>query len=154
MESLLSQRHEPHTAVEGYAECAALARAHYENFTVVSWLLHADKRDHLNAIYAFCRTVDDLGDEHVGDRLAALDEWGSRPPPMLRFGASSSLHDRAPGHDSPIRRAHRPIPPSHRRESNGPGDDAPPDFRGPGALLHTFGESRRSSCSLRIRLSR
>lgn len=75
MESLLSQRHEPHTAVEGYAECAALARAHYENFTVVSWLLHADKRDHLNAIYAFCRTVDDLGDEHVGDRLAALDEW-------------------------------------------------------------------------------
>ena len=75
MESLLSQRREPHTVEEGYDECAALARAHYENFTVVSWLLPADKRNHLNAIYAFCRTVDDLGDEHVGDRLAALDEW-------------------------------------------------------------------------------
>ena len=60
---------------EAYARCAALARSHYENFTVVSRFLPADKRDHMNAVYAFCRSVDDLGDEYVGDRLAALDEW-------------------------------------------------------------------------------
>ncbi len=75
VESLLSEMREPHTVEEAYARCAALARGHYENFTVVSRFLPADKRDHLNAVYAFCRSVDDLGDEYVGDRLAALEEW-------------------------------------------------------------------------------
>ena len=64
-----------HTAEQGYALCADLARTHYENFTVGSWLLPRDKRKHIYAVYAFCRTVDDLGDEHEGDRLQALDEW-------------------------------------------------------------------------------
>jgi phytoene/squalene synthetase len=32
-------------------------------------------RPHLYAIYAYCRGVDDLGDEAHGDRLALLDEW-------------------------------------------------------------------------------
>ncbi|MCS7207926.1 MAG: squalene synthase HpnC [Dehalococcoidia bacterium] len=60
---------------EAYALCVCLARTHYENFTVGSWLLPRDKLRHVCAIYAFCRTVDDLGDEAQGDRLALLDEW-------------------------------------------------------------------------------
>ena len=75
MDSALSQRTAPVTIDEAYAQCAALARTHYENFTVVSWFLPRDKRRHLSAIYAFCRFVDDLGDEHADDRLGALAEW-------------------------------------------------------------------------------
>ena len=75
MDSVVSARRASVTVDEAYAQCAALARSHYENFTVASWLLPGDKRPHLNAIYAFCRFVDDLGDEYAGDRLGALDEW-------------------------------------------------------------------------------
>ena len=75
MKVLLSGSAPSTTAEEGYARCAELAKTHYENFTVGSWLLPRDKRKHIYAIYAFCRSVDDLGDEHQGDRLKALDEW-------------------------------------------------------------------------------
>ena len=60
---------------EAYGECERLARSHYENFTVASFLFPKDKRKHFYAIYAFCRFVDDLGDEFKGDRLRALDFW-------------------------------------------------------------------------------
>ena len=60
---------------KAYALCARLAKTHYENFTVGSWLLPPDTLKYLYAIYAFCRSVDDLGDEHQGDRLKALDHW-------------------------------------------------------------------------------
>ena len=75
MESLLSESPALPTVEEGYARCAELAKAHYENFTVGSWLLPQEKRRHIYAIYAFCRFVDDLGDEHPGGRLEALDAW-------------------------------------------------------------------------------
>ena len=75
MESVLTARAPNLTADQAYALCARLAKTHYENFTVGSWLLPRDKRRHVYAIYAFCRSVDDLGDEHPGDRLAALDVW-------------------------------------------------------------------------------
>ena len=60
---------------EAYAYCRRLATSHYENFTVVSWLLPRALRPHMYAVYAYCRGVDDLGDESPGDRLALLDEW-------------------------------------------------------------------------------
>ena len=43
--------------------CQRLARSHYENFTVGSRLIPRDKLQHIYAVYAYCRTVDDLGDE-------------------------------------------------------------------------------------------
>lgn len=46
-----------------YRYCERLAQTHYENFTVGSWLLPKAKRRHVHAIYGYCRTVDDLGDE-------------------------------------------------------------------------------------------
>lgn len=65
--------------VEGSASpwriCADLATKHYENFTVGSRLLPRRLRRHFWAIYAYCRTVDDLGDEASGDRLALLQHW-------------------------------------------------------------------------------
>ena len=60
---------------EGYAYCQRLATSHYENFSVVSWLLPRPLRPHMYAVYAYCRGVDDLGDEAEGDRLALLDGW-------------------------------------------------------------------------------
>ena len=61
--------------VESYAYCADLARSHYENFTVISRFTPRQHRPALEAVYAFCRHTDDLGDEAEGDRLALLDEW-------------------------------------------------------------------------------
>jgi squalene synthase HpnC len=57
--------------------CRRLARRHYENFTVASWLLPGGLRQHFSNVYAYCRWADDLADE-VGDprrSLALLDWW-------------------------------------------------------------------------------
>lgn len=64
----------PPTLEAAYAQCRRVALGHRENFPVVSWLLPKYLRDPMFAVYAFCRGVDDLGDEAPGDRLALLDE--------------------------------------------------------------------------------
>ncbi len=53
-----------------------LATHHYENFTVVSWLLPRRLHRHFYNVYAYCRWADDLGDE-VSDRSRALEllDW-------------------------------------------------------------------------------
>ncbi len=60
---------------DAYRWCRDFARAHEENFTMISWLLPRAIRPHFAALYTFCRMTDDLGDEASGDRLALLDEW-------------------------------------------------------------------------------
>ncbi len=67
----------PPSLAESRAYCAQLARRHYENFTVASWLLPRKLRPHFYHIYAYCRTADDLADE-IGDparSLQLLDDW-------------------------------------------------------------------------------
>lgn len=61
-----------------YRACEQLARSHYENFTVASFLLPRRVRRHMAALYGFARGVDDIGDESRGDRLAELDRWEER----------------------------------------------------------------------------
>jgi squalene synthase HpnC len=56
-----------------YEFCARLAKSHYENFTVASWLMPREMRPHMYAIYAYARMADDFADEHHD--LAMLDEW-------------------------------------------------------------------------------
>ena len=58
-----------------YDACQRLARESYENFNVGSWFIKRPLRPHFYSIYAFCRLVDDLGDEVEGDRSALLDRW-------------------------------------------------------------------------------
>ena len=77
---------------DAYAYCRRLAHSHYENFTVGSLLLPRQIRPHIYTLYAYCRAVDDLGDESMPEtaagpgesvapadttayRLALLDEW-------------------------------------------------------------------------------
>ena len=54
-----------------------LARRHYENFTVVSWLLPRRLRQDLYNVYSFCRWADDLGDELGAPDLSlrSLEWW-------------------------------------------------------------------------------
>ena len=66
---------------EAYAACVRLARSHYENFPVASWLLPAPMRRHVAAVYAFARTADDIADEGTvpaADRQRRLDDWRLR----------------------------------------------------------------------------
>lgn len=60
---------------EAFAHCELLARTHYENFSVGTRLIPRELRKHFYSIYAFCRGVDDLGDEAAGDRIALLNDW-------------------------------------------------------------------------------
>ena len=52
---------------KSYKFCRELATSHYENFTVASLLIPKNKRDNIYAIYAYCRIVDDIGDEASSD---------------------------------------------------------------------------------------
>ncbi len=86
----------PVSAGDAYRYCERLARSHYENFNVGGWITPKRKLPHVYAIYAWCRMVDDLGDEaapqdHPSDsvptgqpdptviahRLDRLDWWES-----------------------------------------------------------------------------
>jgi len=63
------------TLPEARVLCNRMTRTHYENFTVMSRLVPRTMRPHVAALYAYCRTVDDIGDEAPGDRLALLDRY-------------------------------------------------------------------------------
>jgi squalene synthase HpnC len=61
-----------------YATCFDVARRHYENFPVASWLLPSEIRPHVAAVYAFARYADDFadeGDRAPSERLTLLDDW-------------------------------------------------------------------------------
>jgi squalene synthase HpnC len=90
-----------------YAECAARARSHYENFPIGSWLLPRRLRRDLAAVYAFARIADDLADEGAGgtaERLAGLealerkleacarDPEAARDPVFLALGHTIARH--------------------------------------------------------------
>ncbi len=53
------------------AYCRTLAKSHYENFPVVTWLLPRRLHQHFYNVYAYCRWADDLGDE-TGDTQLSL----------------------------------------------------------------------------------
>jgi squalene synthase HpnC len=57
---------------EAEAYTRTLARSHYENFSVVTFLLPRHLHQDFYNVYAFCRIADDLGDE-VGDAALAAE---------------------------------------------------------------------------------
>lgn len=63
------------TVDEARSRARRLARSHRENFSVLTRLVPRDVRDDFAAVYAFCRTADDLGDE-IGDPQRALELLG------------------------------------------------------------------------------
>ncbi len=65
------------SADESRRYCATLAKSHYENFHVVTFLLPAGLHQDFYNVYSYCRWADDLGDE-AGDTARAtalLEAW-------------------------------------------------------------------------------
>jgi squalene synthase HpnC len=76
-----------------YAACEALAREHYENFPVASWLLPRAMRPHIAAVYAYARVADDIADEGTAPaetRQVQLDAWKRRLHAALAVEAASA----------------------------------------------------------------
>ncbi|MFF4597950.1 squalene synthase HpnC [Amycolatopsis sp. CA-161197] len=71
-----------------------LEKRHAENFPVALRVLPRRLRSDLQAVYAVARTIDDLGDEADGDRIALLKAFGDE---------LSAAFDGAPPTDSAIR---------------------------------------------------
>jgi squalene synthase HpnC len=59
---------------DAYRACRTLVQSHYENFMVASVFTPRRLRRYMWALYAYARTVDDIGDEASGDRRRLLDE--------------------------------------------------------------------------------
>jgi hydroxysqualene synthase len=76
-----------------YAHCLALARRHYENFPVASWLVPGRVRGPVAALYAFAREADDFADEprHAGSRTVLLEDWSRRLEQALAGEASDPV---------------------------------------------------------------
>lgn len=71
-EAAVARTHTPEQAEE---YTCALARAHYENFHVATFLLPRRLRQDFYNLYAFCRWADDLGDE-LGEPARSLQQLG------------------------------------------------------------------------------
>ncbi len=75
---------------ESYLLCAKIARRHGKTYSTAAYLLPQSDRQHVFAIYAFCRVADDIVDE-AGDSPAAraLADFGERFRSDLAAGTSS-----------------------------------------------------------------
>ncbi len=62
------------STTQAYAHCRRIAKDHYENFPVASFLVPKHIRDHLYAIYAFARAADDIADEGSLPATARIEQ--------------------------------------------------------------------------------
>ncbi len=63
-----------------YAYADEVTAAHSRSFNIASRLLPPPKRTGVRALYAFCRTTDDLVDRPTADPALALARWRARVP--------------------------------------------------------------------------
>jgi phytoene synthase len=91
------------TLAAAYATCEQVTRQHSRTFSLASGLLPPDKRRAARALYAFCRTSDDLIDKVKDANLAKLEAWRccalSLPPgddPIALAWADARLRYRIP----------------------------------------------------------
>jgi phytoene synthase len=68
----------PDLLERAYARCEAVTAAHSRTFHLATRLLPRPKRRAMRALYAFCRTTDDLIDQPAADAAAALAAWRRR----------------------------------------------------------------------------
>ncbi|MBC8160503.1 MAG: phytoene/squalene synthase family protein [Roseiflexaceae bacterium] len=71
---------------EAYRHCWQVTRTHSRSFFLSSQFLPAEKRQAIRALYALCRTTDDIVDQSAGDVERSLSRWVSlvqaaAPPP-------------------------------------------------------------------------
>lgn len=61
-----------------YSYCSSITAQHSKTFYAATGLMPGDKRRAVRALYAFCRTADDIVDCSQGDVKGALEAWGRR----------------------------------------------------------------------------
>ena len=93
---------------EAYRYCERLARSHYENFNVGGWITPKEKLPHVYAIYAWCRMVDDLGDETKPAETNGESPRPGKPDPSVNAhrlarldwweGELDEIYDGSPEH--------------------------------------------------------
>jgi phytoene synthase len=66
---------QPHLLERAFAHCDSIASTYSRSFYLATSLLPAEKRSAIRALYAFCRTTDDLVDASQGDPQRALTTW-------------------------------------------------------------------------------
>ncbi len=97
---------DPALLSQAYAYCEALTAEHSRSFSLASRWMSGDKRRAVRALYAFCRTTDDIVDCAQGDAAQALAAWRERalspePPlddPVALAWADARLRWRIPLH--------------------------------------------------------
>lgn len=70
-----------YTLEESFDYCASITGTHYENFPVASFFLPHEKRQYIQAIYAFSRIADDFADEGErtsDERIVLLEDWDKK----------------------------------------------------------------------------
>lgn len=70
--------HQQAALSQAYGHCQAVTKHSSKTFFLASGLLPAQKRDAARALYAFCRTVDDIVDNGDADAPAKLGLWRQR----------------------------------------------------------------------------
>ena len=73
---------------QAYNHCEEITSFHSRSFYLASGLMKPEARMAVRALYAFCRTADDIVDESGADASALLETWRDR-----------SLNSRPPQHD-------------------------------------------------------
>ena len=63
------------TLAQAYAVCDQMTRSHSKSFYFSTSFLPAPKRQAIRALYAFCRTTDDMVDEVQDLSAGTLDQW-------------------------------------------------------------------------------
>ncbi|MDR0391045.1 MAG: squalene/phytoene synthase family protein [Planctomycetaceae bacterium] len=80
---------------DAVAYCRRVARGHYENFSVASFLLPRELISPMEIVYAYCRYSDDLGDDNNGsenDRKNAiekLNQWETELNECFNYAQNS-----------------------------------------------------------------
>lgn len=80
--------------IAGYKQAQQLARSHYENFPVVSFLIPKKFRNDISVIYWFARTADDFADEgnySSSIRVEKLQAFEDRFKSLLRANPATEL---------------------------------------------------------------
>lgn len=70
--------HQQAVLTQAYRHCETVTSQSSKTFFLASGLLQAPKRDAARALYAFCRTVDDIVDNGEADAPAKLALWRQR----------------------------------------------------------------------------
>jgi len=79
-------KYNSHDLQMAYTEAIQFAKKHYENFPVVTFLIHRNLRKHVAIIYWFARTADDIADEgnaSVENRVEQLARFEKRLQNLL-----------------------------------------------------------------------